>query len=281
MQGTIPRQHIIESSTLKRKQALRSRQPIWKYLRRLMPLLTFGVILGLWQLVTVFELYPTFIIPPPATVAESFMEVAQDGRLWLHTQITLEEVLKGLFFGVMTGTILGYAIAKNRMLEEVLSPIIVAFQSAPTVAYAPLLIIWFGTGVESKIVTSAIIVFFPTMMNTIVGIRNVPQNLRDVMRSLRASPLKMFWYLELPAALPVLLTGLKTAATLAVIGAVVGEFVGARQGLGVLVTLARNQYDTPLVYVAVLTMTAMALTLYLSVSLMEWLLLSWQRKGRR
>jgi NitT/TauT family transport system permease protein len=113
-------------------------------------------------------------------------------------------------------------------------------------------------------------------MNVVVGLRQVPHNLRELMQSLKATPLQTFLKLEIPAALPVLLTGLKTSATLAVIGAVVGEFVGASEGLGFLVVSARSRFDTPLVLVAVFTMTALALSLYLLISLLEWVLLRWQ-----
>ncbi|MDQ7033462.1 MAG: ABC transporter permease subunit [Anaerolineae bacterium] len=140
-----------------------------------------------------------------------------------------------------------------------------------------MLIIWFGSGVMSKIITTAIIVFFPTLMNVVVGLRNVPQNLRELMRSMKATSLQTFFKLEVPAALPVMLTGLKTSATLAVIGAVVGEFVGASEGLGFLVISARSRFDTPLVLVTVFTMTALALSFYLLISLLERALLRWQR----
>ena len=252
---------------------------IIKYLRRLSPLLTFAVLLILWHWVTAMEFYPPFIIPPPAAVYETFREVVASGMLFEHIQVTLEEMLFGLLFGVTIGLVMGYAIAKMPLLEQILSPIIVAFQSTPIVAYAPLLIIWFGSGTTSKIVTTAVIVFFPTLINTIVGVRSVLPQLRDVMRSLNATPWQMFTRLEIPSALPMVLAGLKTSATLAVIGAVVGEFVSSGSGLGYLVTLARNQYDTPLVIVAVLTMTAIALTLYSFVVFLEWRLLAWQRRS--
>lgn len=250
-----------------------------KYLKRLTPLFTLGTILFLWHWVTAMEIYPAFIIPPPSAVYETFSEAINSGILFEHIQTTLEEMLYGLLFGVSIGLVLGYAIAKVPLLEQILSPIIVAFQSTPIVAYAPLLIIWFGSGTTSKIVTTAVIVFFPTLINMIVGVRSVSPQLMDLMRSLNASRWQMFTRLEVPSALPMILAGLKTSATLAVIGAVVGEFVSSGSGLGYLVTLARNQYDTPLVIVAVLTMTAIALTLYSFVAFLEWRLLAWQRRS--
>mgnify|MGYP005842946631 FL=1 len=255
-------------------------QPAWRLNRQIASLFTLALALVLWQLVTMLEIYPAFIIPTPQQVVHKGMFVLRDGSLWLHTQTTLTAVLAGLAVGLAAGLTLGYAIALSPLLETLLSPLIVALQSTPVVAYAPLLVIWFGSGPTSKIVTGALIVFFPMLMNTIVGIRGTPSDLRDVMRSMQATRWQMFIKLEVPAALPVLLGGLKVSATLAVIGAVVGEFVSANAGLGFLINLARSQYDTPLVIVAVLMLAVMARLLYSLVSLLEHQLLRWQRRAR-
>ena len=220
-------------------------------LRRVSPFLTMACVLLLWQWISAREIISHILVPPPADVYRAFIDSLADGTLLKHTLVTLEEMLYGLLLGVGIGLATGYAIAKAPILENILSPIIVAFQSTPIVAYAPLLVIWFGSGIASKIVTTAVIVFFPTLVNTIVGIRAVSPNLRDLMRSLKAGRWQIFRHLEAPSALPVILAGLKTSTTLAVIGAVVGEFVSQGSGLGYLVTSARNLYDTPLVVVAV------------------------------
>jgi NitT/TauT family transport system permease protein len=167
-------------------------------------------------------------------------------------------------------------------MERLLAPYIVASQSIPIVAIAPLLVIWFGPGVFSKVLICALIVFFPVLINTIVGLRSVPEELRDLMRSLQATRGQTFLLLEVPAALPVLLGGLRIGATLSVIGAVVGEFAGADKGLGFLINQGRGIYDTALVFVVVFTLIAMALALYGAVLLLERRLLSWQeRSGQR
>lgn len=251
-----------------------------KYSRWLSPIITLSLLIVGWQALFLLEIYPEFILPSPLQVWQQLIISLQDGTLIHHSRVTLTEMLLGLLLGVSLGALLGYAIAHITILEDLLSPIIVAFQATPVVAYAPLLIIWFRDGMTGKIITTAIIVFFPTLMNVIVGIRTVPNNLRDLMRVLKANRLQTFFNLELPAALPVLLTGLKTSVTLAIIGAVVGEFVNASEGLGYLVTIARSsQYNTPLVFVSVFTMTALALSLYIAVSLLEWYLLAWQRRS--
>jgi NitT/TauT family transport system permease protein len=252
-----------------------------KRLRRLTPLLTLVIVLVIWQFIVSAQIYPAFIIPSPLSVVQKGIEVIGDGSLFRHAIATFGNVIAGLFVGLTLAVMLGYAIAKTPILEDFLSPIIVAVQSAPVVAYAPLLVIWFGSGPTSKIVTSALIVFFPMLMNTIVGIRTVPQPLRELMISMRATRWETFIKLEVPAAMPVLISGLKISATLAVIGAVVGEFISANAGLGFLVNLARSQYDTPLVIISVLTLTLIARFLYGLVSVVERFVLRWQRRAQR
>jgi len=131
------------------------------------------------------------------------------------------------------------------------------------------------------VIICALLVFFPMLINTVLGMRSIPTDLRDLMESLEATPRQTFLYLELPAALPIVLSGLKVSATLAVIGAVVGEFVSASAGLGYLINFGRGIYDTPLVIAAVLTLTALALTLYGLTVLLERLLLGWQQAGHK
>ena len=154
-------------------------------------------------------------------------------------------------------------------METVLQPFLVASQAVPIVAIAPLLVIWFGPGIFSKILICALIVFFPVLVNTVVGLREVPDNLRDLMRSLDATTWQTLRLLEIPAALPVLLGGLRVGAALSVIGAVVGELVGADRGLGFLINVGRGQYDTALVFVGVFTLIILALSLYGLVLLLE------------
>ncbi len=214
---------------------------------------------------------------PPARVASRFLEVLADGSLWRHTQATLVEIVAGLALGGTVAAILGYVVAKSPSLERALTPYIVASQSIPVVAIAPLLVIWLGPGVLSKVVVCALIVFFPLLINTVVGLRSVPAELRDLLHSLEASRWQTFVKLEAPAALPVLLGGLKIGATLAVIGAVVGELVGADRGLGFLVNVGRGQYDTALVFVAVGALVTLALSLYGGVALLERTLLRWRK----
>jgi NitT/TauT family transport system permease protein len=235
------------------------------------------VALVLWLAIVALADLPAFILPSPQRVWERLLRALADGTLGRHSLVTLQEVFLGLLVGVGAASALGYALAKSRRLESMLAPYIVASQSIPIVAIAPLLVIWFGPGLLSKVLICALIVFFPVLINTIVGLHSVPQDLRDLMRSLRAGPWQTFRLLELPAALPVFFGGLRIGATLSVIGAVVGEFVGADRGLGFLINVGRGEYDTSLVFVAVFALIATALILYGLVALIESRLLWWQR----
>jgi len=232
----------------------------------------------LWELVVRLGSYPAFILPVPGLVWARFWQALGDGSLARHVLVTLQEVLGGMALGVSAATLLGYLLAKSPAFERLLAPYIVASQSVPVVAIAPLLIIWFKTGLLSKVLICALIVFFPVLINTIVGLRSVPEELQELMRSLRASRAQTAAYLEVPAALPVFLGGLRIGATLSVIGAVVGEFVGADRGLGFLINVGRGQYDTALVFVAVFTLIALAMALYGLVAFLEARLLSWRQR---
>jgi NitT/TauT family transport system permease protein len=243
----------------------------------LFPPLIVLLTLLLWTLLVRLGDYPTFILPGPGDVYKKLALVLSDGLLWRHARITLTEIGGGLALGLSAATVLGYGMAKSRALERFLAPYIVASQSVPIVALAPLLVIWFGTGRLSKVLVCALTIFFPMLVNTIVGVRSVDPDLAALMRSLKATRWQTFAMLEVPSALPMLLGGLKVSVTLSVIGAVVGEFVAADRGLGFLINVARGNFDTPLMFVALLTLVVMALLLYLVVVLAESLLLHRRR----
>lgn len=232
--------------------------------------------IALWAAVSAASGLPAFILPPPDLVWARFLRALADGSLVRHLWVTLQEVLLGLLLGVAAASVLGYLLAKSHRLERALAPYVVASQSVPVVAIAPLLVIWFGPGLLSKVFICALIVFFPVLINTVVGLQSVPENLRELLRSLRASRWQTFRLLELPASMPVFLGGLRIGATLSVIGAVVGEFVGADRGLGFLINVGRGEYDTALVFVAVFTLITLALILYGLVVWLERRLLWWK-----
>jgi NitT/TauT family transport system permease protein len=234
----------------------------------------------LWEGFVHLNNTPVFILPPPSLVWTRFLQALGDGSLLRNTLFTLGEVVSGLILGVGVASALGYLLAKSPIVERLLSPYVVASQSIPIVAIAPLLVIWFGPGLFSKVLICALIVFFPVLVNTIVGLRTVPDDLYDLMRSLQATRWQTFRSLEVPGAMPIFLGGLRIGGTLSVIGAVVGEFIGADRGLGFMINRARGQYDTALVFVTVFSLVLMAMGLYGLVVLLEARLLSWRERPK-
>ena len=238
----------------------------------------FLLFIALWKLVIIIFKFPEFILPSPEAVFLEWILELKDGMLLKHTWVTLYETLTGFAIGALLGLIPGYFVAKSRTAEQTLSPYLVAAQTAPKIALAPLIVIWFGFGALSKIVIVALIVFFPILVNTIVGIRSIDKNLIDLMKILKASRLQVFTKVELPSSLPVLFAGFKTGITLAVIGAVVGEFVGANAGLGYLTIYAAGLMDTPKVFAAILQLTLLGILLYLAIDFIESIAIPWHRE---
>jgi len=260
----------MDSNLLRKPSRIPRRSSYWSVVFSL------AFALAAWWIISRASGLPAFILPSPGQVWTRFLRALTDGSLLLNTAVTLEEVLLGLLAGTVFASALGYLLAKSRLFERILAPYLVATQAIPIVAIAPLLVIWFGPGMFSKVLICGLIVFFPVLVNTVVGVRAVPRALHDLMGSLRATRWQTLRHLELPAALPILLGGLRIGAALSVIGAVVGELVGANHGLGFLVNVGRGQYDTALVFVAVFTLIVLALGLYGSVSFLESRLLAWQ-----
>jgi len=223
-----------------------------------------------WQLIVFVTGYPSFILPGPYTVAERFIRAWSDGMMWPHTQTTLVEILLGFAIGASIGLVTGIGLARSRLAERLLSPYLVAAQATPILALAPLIVLWFGSGLPSKLVICTLIVFFPVAIATMVGIRSVDPRLLEMARSFRATEWQTITRVEVPAALPAILGGLRVGITLAVIGAIVGEWAGGETGLGVLINIARGSlFDIPLMFATLLTLALVGVSLYLVMVLIE------------
>jgi NitT/TauT family transport system permease protein len=228
------------------------------------------VFIVVWKAIVVIGGYPPFILPPPETVLERFFGAWTDGTIEPHLAATLVEVALGLVVGAGLGLVVGYALARSALVERLISPYLVAAQATPILALAPLIALWFGPGLVSKVVICSLIVFFPVAVATMVGIRSVDAGLLELGRALRATPRQVLLTLEVPAALPSIMGGLRVGVTLAVVGAIVGEWAGAERGLGVLVNLARGSlFDIPLMFATLLTIALVGISLYLVVVLAE------------
>lgn len=245
-------------------------------LRGAMTVVGMGLFLLAWDVLVRWQHYPPYILPTPAQVWHKFLVVLADGTLWRHTRITLLEIGGGLAMGLVAATVLGYLLAKSPFLEQLVGPYLVAAQAVPVVALAPLIILWAGSGIFSKMLVAALTLFFPVLVNTMVGFRSVERQLMELMRVLNANRWQIFTKLEVPAALPILFGGLKIGTALSVIGAVVGEFVAADQGLGFLINLtSRGTLDTALLFVTLGALVVIAVALYTLVGWVEHRVITW------
>lgn len=240
-----------------------------------LPAAIMGLLL-LWQALVSLGGYRPFILPGPTLVAERFAAAAQSGLLWKHTAATLLVALGGFGLALVVGLGLGYVLAHLPWLERATAPVLAASQAIPVVAVAPLIILWFGPGLTGKLLIAALITFLPVLISTIVALRSIPRELREMALISGASRWQMLRHVEAPLSLPVLFGGVRTGLALATTGAVVGEFVAGREGLGALINIARGLFDTPLIFVALITLATITLCLYLAASLLERTLVRWE-----
>ena len=230
-------------------------------------LVTFLVV---WQLAVVAGGLQPSILPTPLRVGDRFVQAFRDGTIQPHLGVTLTEIAWGFGVGAVLALVVGYAMARSRLAERLLSPYIVAAQAIPILALAPLITIWFGIGLVSKVVICALIVFFPVAVATMVGVRAVDPKLLELGRSLRATRRQRLMTIEIPAALPSIFGGLRVGVTLSVIGAIVGEWAAPSRGLGVLMLQARGAlFDIPLMFATLVTIALVGIVLYLVVVLVE------------
>lgn len=241
--------------------------------RIFLPLLILGALVGIWWFMA--STYPPYDIPEPRSVWQEFFTLWRRGVLLPAFGTTCEEAGVGWVLGSLCALPVGYLLGRLRSLEQALAPYVAASQAMPVLALAPLLGIWFGFGLRPKVVIAALIVFFPVMATTVAGIRAIDRDLRDVARIFGAGPLQTAIYLEAPAAARSILTGEKVGAALAVTGALVGEYVSSDQGLGNLVLQGVQNFDSRLVFVALISLMFTGAAAYAAINLLERIVLCW------
>ena len=210
-----------------------------------------------------------YIIPPLSDCVDGLMELFRTDKLWSHIWITTIEVVAGFAIGSLFGMVIGYLLGMSMTAEVVLSPYILALQIAPKVAFAPLFVLWFGFGMEPRILIAVLIVFFPVLVNVMTAVRSIDPDLINLARSFKASRLEIFWKVEFPASMPPLFAGLRIGATLAVIGVTVGEFAGGNGGVGYLIGLTAGAAETAKVFAAIFVLTLIGMIAYWLVILVE------------
>jgi len=252
----------------------------WAYLLRwAAPLLILAGLLVAWELWTQLGDVPKWQLPAPSVIAQELVE--SRGLLWEHTQVTLLEVVLGMVAALLVGLFLASVIAYSRIVERSVYPIIIASQTIPIIAIAPLLLIWVGYGIAPKIIVVALISFFPISVNTVDGLRSVDPDMANMMRTLGASRWQIFTKLQVPSALPQMFSGIKIGITVSVIGAVIGEWVGASSGLGYLMTYSQPLFLTARVFAAIVVLSALGIGLFVLATLVERMVLPWYHTEKR
>lgn len=240
--------------------------------------LTLLMTVVVWHLaVTLFEI-PSYLIPSPVLVFEVMAENA--GYLALHTWYTTLETLGGFALSVALGVPLAILLVWSTTLERAIMPLLVLSQTFPKVAIAPLLIIWFGFGVTTKVIVSFLVAFFPIVISGVVGMRAVENDLVDLVRSMKGTTLQIFWRVRLPYALPHLFGGFKVAMAFAIVGAVVGEWVGSDRGLGHVLLRTNANLETPLLFAVLVVLMFVGMLLYYAVALAEHVSIRWHASQR-
>lgn len=223
------------------------------------PLLILAVVLMAWEAAVRLMDVPPWLLPAPSKVALRFVRT-QD--LLYHTGLTLLEAGAGFAIAAVLGVALSAGIANSRFLERGLLPYVIVSNAVPIIAIVPLLNIWLGFGITTKIVIAAIITFFPIVTNTTRGLKSADERILDLMHSINATGAQVFFKVQLPSALPFIFAGFRIAASLSLVGAVVAEFYGADRGLGYLVITAATQLKTDLLFVAIIALAAIGVTTF-------------------
>jgi NitT/TauT family transport system permease protein len=239
--------------------------------------LTFIVLVALWELLVRAFNVPGWLLPAPSAIGLALAEWRDE--LVRHSLVTLYETLLGFALSIAISIPLAVAVVCSTLLRNTIYPILLAFQSVPKVAIAPLLTLWIGFGLLPKVAVVFLVCFFPIVVATATGLSAVPEPLMELIRSLSASTTQTFIKIRFPTAMPHIFVGLKIAITLAVIGAVIGEFVGSEDGLGYLILVSTSQSRTPLAFAALVLLTAMSIVLYYGIAFIERVMVPWAPKG--
>ena len=241
----------------------------------------YAALLVAWQVLLPLSGVPAFVIPTPLDVGSALVRGFTSGSYLHDLGVTLFEMLSGFLIAALGGMLTGALIVEVRIVERVFYPLIVAVQSLPKIALAPLMLMWIGFGLSSKVAMAALVAFFPVLVNTIAGLRASDRDMNQLFRSLRASRLQALWYLKLPAATPFIIAGLDVAFVFALLGAIVGEFVGAASGLGYAIMQLQFQLDTPGVFAILVILALIGLAGHAAIRALGRRVAFWQSPDGR
>ena len=232
----------------------------------------------LWEVAVRVFAPPPIFLPAPSSIFAEFMTTP--GVFIRHLGFTLATTLAGFLLSVVLGVLCAIGIVYSRILERTLYTLLVALNSIPKVALAPLFVIWLGTGAEAKVAVAVMLAIFPILIDSVLGLRSVDPDMLNLATAARASPLKVLLKIRLPNALPSIFAGMKVAISFALVGAIVGEFVAGGRGLGFQILVAQGQFDTPRVFVSLVLLGLVGTILFYGVDFAERLMLPWHVSQR-
>ncbi len=258
-----------------------AKSPFERYLVWITTPLLIALSIGLWKLyIVVFKVSP-FMLPPPEKVGASLLDMLQKGYFWQNLGVTVSEILIGFVIAVAVGAGLGVLLGKSALFERVAAPFIIGSQVTPKVALMPLFLLWMGFGISSKIAMVALLSFFPVMKATILGVRSISADQRDLFTVIRASGIKRIISLDAPAVLPYLLTGIETGSVLAVTGAIVGEYLAGNEGLGALVVITLNAMRSDQMFATIVALAIFGFLFYGAISSIRRFAVPWHDSAQK
>ncbi len=238
-------------------------------------LIVYPAIIVAWQLYATYSGTPGYILPAPSQILDAILVNAP--RLATDSWVTTEETVIGFIVGVALGFLTAVAIVSFPFLRSTIMPGMVAFQSLPKVAVAPLIALWFGLGIEPKIINAMLLAYFPIAINVVAGLEQIDPDYIFLARVMLATKYQIFLKVRIPHAIPLFFEGLKIAMPFALVGAIIGEFVGAQRGLGVLLLIANTMFNTPLMFAGLFYIMIISFVLYGAIVVLERVLLPWRR----
>ncbi len=251
-----------------------SRQPS-RLRRTVVPVVALAALLAVWELACDTGLVPAFMLPSPLAVVRSLF--ADLGLIAQHSITTLEEAALGLGIGVVVGFVFALLMDRFETFYLAFEPLMTVSQTIPTIAIAPLLVLWFGYGLAPKVILIVLTTFFPVTVSLVSGFRSVDTDMIDLLRTMGASRWQIFRYVKLPAAAEQLFSGLRISATYAIVGAVIAEWLGGTSGLGVYMTRVRKSFSYDKMFASILVISALSLALMRLVDLLEHVTMPWKR----
>ena len=246
---------------------------------RLQSLLLAVAVIAVWQGACGFFQISPLVLPAPGAIVARLYALFASGDIWPHLWATVVEIVSGFVFGVLAGLVIGAMVSLIPVIERLIYPYLVALQTLPKVAIAPLFIIWFGYGMTSKVVITALVCFFPILVSVVAGFHATDRDQLDMMKAFGATQWQTLVRLRIPSALVLIFAGLEIAAVLAVIGAIVGEFVGAQVGLGYLIVALNFSLDVPGVFAVLFVLSVIGLAMHGAMRLAARRYIFWIRRN--